>query len=180
VAQTYARLTGPYVDSEDGVFTFWHSLTRRWWGYDLVTGEMLLGPIEPEPAINYYGMFDNIYQGKLFSYSYGGTLIAYNITTGDILWTYIAENVGFESPYGNYPIHVTAIADGKIYLVSGEHSITQPMWRDPNLRCIDAGTGDEVLEVGFFGADGGAHLTGVAVVIADGYLVGLNFYDNQI
>jgi len=172
---------GPTVDPEDGVFLFEESISGRRWGYDLETGQLLWGPTEPEPAMNFYGMYDNIYQGKLFSFGYGGTLIAYNITTGDVLWTYIAENVGYESPYGNYPIFVTAIADGKIYLATGEHSPTQPLMRGPNLRCIDAETGDEVWKVSFYGSgDGGGHLQSVMVVIADGHVVGLNYYDNQI
>ena len=101
--------------------------------------------------------------------------------TGEILWKYEAKNVGYESPYGcNYPIYVTAIADGKLHTITGEHSITQPMWRGPILRCIDADTGGELWKIAFFGADGGQHLTGVTVVMADGYAVGLNCFDNQI
>jgi outer membrane protein assembly factor BamB len=174
-------VSGPTVDPEDGVFLFEESVTLKRWGYSLETGEMLWGPTDPEPAMNYYGMYDSIYQGKLFSYGYGGVLIAYNITTGEELWRYEANNVGFESPYGNYPIHVTCIADGKIYLVSGEHSLTQPMWRGPNLRCINADNGDELWKISYMGAgDGGAHLTATTTVIADGYIVGLNYYDNQI
>jgi len=183
----YAGVGGFQVDPEDGVFLFSSKHTMQRWGYSLETGELLWGPTDPEPALNFYSMdYDffgtrsYIYKGMLLSTGYGGVLIAYNITTGKVLWTYTAENVGLESPYGNYPINIAAIADGKIYTISGEHSITQPPFRGPNLRCIDAATGTELWKILQFGADGGANLSGITVVMADGYVVGLNYYDNQI
>jgi hypothetical protein len=173
-------VSGPSVDPEDGVFLFEETVTLKRWAYDLETGQQLWES-EPESAMNYYGLYDSIYDGKLLSYGYAGDLIAYDIRTGEVLWEYTAENIGFESPYGNYPIYITAIADGKIYLVSGEHSLTQPMWRGPNLRCIDVETGNELWKISYMGAgDGGGHLTSTTTVIADGYVVGLNYYDNQI
>jgi hypothetical protein len=164
------------VDPEDGVFIFSQSIDRLWWGYDLETGQMLWES-DPEPALNYYGMSHNIYDGKLLTCGYGGTLIAYDIKTGDELWRYEASNVGFESPYGNYPIGIVFISDGKIYLTSSEHSPTQPLWRGPNLRCIDADTGEELWTILFWGAGMGS---GTGAAIGDGYIVGLSFYDNQI
>jgi outer membrane protein assembly factor BamB len=163
-------MAGPTVDPEDGVFLFSQSITRERWGFSLDTMEMLWGPTEPEHSMNYYGMEDFIYQGKLFSYGYSGELIAYNITTGEKLWTYTATQEGFESPYGNYPLSLACIADGKVYMYSTEHSPTQPPWRGSYLRCIDASNGEELWKINHWGA----------AVIADGYVVGWNAYDNRI
>jgi hypothetical protein len=169
------------VDPEDGVFLFSETITGRWWGFSLATGQQLWGPSAPEPAMNFYGMYSNIYQGKLLTCGYGGVLIAYDIKTGKVLWNYTAQQVGYESPYGNFPINIACIADGKIYLVSGEHSPTQPLWRGSYIRCINASNGAELWKVLHWGAGiGGAHLTGMCVVMADGYVVGLNLYDNQV
>jgi outer membrane protein assembly factor BamB len=175
-----AGFSGPYVDPEDGVFLFSERISRRWWGYNLETGNLLWGPTESEAQMNYYEMTYNIYQGKLLSTGYSGELIAYNITTGEKLWTYTAPSVGFESPYGNYPLLLSCIADGKIYVVSGEHSPTQPLWRGAYLRCIDADNGEEIWKVLHWGNEMGGFYWGVCVVAADGYVVGLNLYDNQI
>jgi hypothetical protein len=109
-----------------------------------------------------------------------GELIAYNVTTGKVLWKYTPAQVGFESPYGNYPISVTCIADGKIYLSSGEHSPTQPLWRGSYLRCINASNGAELWKVLHWGVWQMAGTEQGMVVLADGFLVGLNFYDNRI
>jgi hypothetical protein len=173
-------VSGPYVVPEYDVFHFFDANTLQRWGYNLNTGQLLWGPTDPEPAMNYYGMPYNVYDGKLLSHGYGGTLIAYDITTGQVLWTYEATNVGFESPYGNYPISIGCIADGKIYLGSGEHSPTQPIWRGPNMRCIDADTGEELWKISFHGANMPMGNGGSNYAIADGYLVGLNGYDMKI
>ena len=174
-------MSGPQVIPEDGVFVFDQAITGERWGFDLATGAQLWGPGPAEPAWQYYGMSETYYMGKILSYGYSGELVAYDSQTGDVLWTYVATNVGYESPYGNYPMYAACVADGKIYMVSGEHSLTQPMWRGPNLRCIDVETGEEVWKIAFMSAgDGGAHLTAPCTVTADGYIVGLNYYDNRI
>jgi outer membrane protein assembly factor BamB len=174
-------MSGPEVIAEEGVFVFDQAISGERWGFDLATGAQLWGPTPAEPAWQYYGMYETYYMGKILSYGYSGSLICYDIKTGDVLWTYDATNVGYESPYGNYPMYAACVADGKIYMVSGEHSLTQPLWRGPNLRCIDVETGAEVWKIDFMAAgDGGAHLTAPTLVTADGYIVGLNYYDNRI
>jgi hypothetical protein len=170
-------ITGVYPD--DGVFLFESSKNLKRWGYSLETGEQLWES-EPEPQMNYYTMFTNYYEGLLLSPGWGGVILAYNMTTGEIVWNYTAKNVGFESPYGNYPINIFAICDGKIYTLTGEHSITQPMWRGPNIRCINATDGTEIWSILGFSANGGASLGGQYMQMADGKVVGLNFFDNQI
>jgi len=159
------------VDPEDGVFLFSCTETRQRWGYSLETGEQLWES-EPEDTMKYYGLPNNIYDGMLLSQTYlcGGILYGYNITTGEILWTYEPTQIGFESPFGYYPITISCIADGKLYCSSSPLWRTQPLWRGSYLRCIDADTGDELWKVMHYGT----------AVIADGYLVGLNYYDNQI
>jgi outer membrane protein assembly factor BamB len=161
--------TGVYP--EDGVILFHSSTSLKRWAYSLETGT-LLWESEPEPQMNYYSMAARVYRGLLLGYgSYAGTMIAYNITTGDILWTYTAENIGSESPYGNYPMSIGAIADGKIYTYTSEHSYTHPLYRGPNLRCINASDGTEIWSILDFGG---------GLAIADGRLLSSNSMDNQI
>ena len=166
-----AGVSGPYVYPEDDVFLFSQRVTMEWWGYSLKTGEQIWGPTEPEVSFNYYGMSRNVYQGKLITWGYGGELRAYNISTGKILWKYVAEGIGYESAYGNYPISGAVIADGKIYIHSTEHSPSMPLYRGPNLRCIDLNTGEELWKISHWGS---------SPAIADGFLVDLNLYDNRI
>jgi len=168
-ANVSVAFTGVYPEYGVMVFEDRKNLIR--WGFSLDTGQQLWESA-PEPQLHYYGMSDMVYQGLLLaSGSYGGELLAYNLTTGEIEWRYIPENVGFESPYGNYPMRIGAIADGKIYIQTSEHSPTQPLWRGPNLRCINATDGTEIWTILDYG-------TGMA--IADGLLVEFNNFDNEL
>jgi len=157
---------------EDGVITYESADMVKRWGYDMKTGA-LLWEGEPEVQQNYYGMSDSFYQGKLLTYgSLAGTeLRAYNITTGKIAWIYNPAPVGFESPYGNYPLSIGTIADGKLYTYTSEHSYTHPLYRGPNLRCINASDGKEIWSILDFGG---------GLAIADGVLLSSNSMDNMI
>jgi hypothetical protein len=97
------------------------------------------------------------------------------------IWNYTAPGVGFESPYGNYPMGISAIAkqNDVIYLTGSEHSPTQPLWRGPNLRCINATDGTEIWKTLFWGANMGA-TDPSNMALADGILVGLNYFDGEI
>jgi hypothetical protein len=179
-----ASITLENVCPEDGVFICGNlgmqggSKLLKYWGYDMKTGKQIW-VTEPEPQMSYYVNQFNVYQGMFFSVGYSGVVIAYNLTTGKQVWNYTAQQVGFESPYGNYPIGIACIADGKIYTIGSEHSPTQPMWRGPNLRCINATTGKELWKILFWG--GAMSPTDAAnVQMADSYIVGLNYYDMQL
>jgi hypothetical protein len=167
------------VYPEDGIILFHSTKKLTYWGYDMKTGKLLWTSAQ-EPQLNYYSTQYNYYNGLLLTTGYGGVCIAYNMTTGVQAWNFTALNVGLESPYGNYPINIFAICDGKIYLLAGEHSVTQPLWRGPNIRCINATDGTEIWNLLGMGADNGAHLTGMYMQMGDGKVVGLNYFDNQI
>jgi outer membrane protein assembly factor BamB len=171
------------VDPEDGVFTFSEGVTRRRWGYSLDTGKMLWGPTDPEPAFNFFDSMPNVfYQGMLISWGYGGVVTAYNVTTGEVLWKYTAKSVGYESPYGNDPLNLEFVADGKLYFDSSDHSPNSPLSRGYYLRCVNASNGAELWKLSNWGTASEAIGTGgtETAVIADGYIVAFNAYDAQI
>jgi hypothetical protein len=177
---TYRGMQYETISPEDGVFIYMEQLTRKYWGYSIETGEQLWES-DSENQMQFYGLSTarntNAYQGKFFSYGYGGTVTAYNFTTGEVLWVYTAEQEGFESPYGDYPVGIACIADGKLYLTSSEHSPTQPLWRGSRIRCINADNGEEIWKILHWST---AMAAGSGVFIADGYAVSLNSYDNRI
>ena len=167
----FGGMQGPTVNVENGVFYFTEGTTRRIWGYDLETGQQIWGPTDPGPQWNYYGMSTSVAYGKLFSYGYGGKLIAYNITTGEELWIWRSGTLGFETPYENVPLELSCIADNKIYMYSSEHSPTMPLRRDAYLWCIDTETGEEIWKIQCWANN---------PAIADGYIVTLDSFDNRI
>jgi hypothetical protein len=168
------------VFPEDGVFLFEEVKTLRRWGFSLETGQQLWGPSASEPDANYYGMSEYVYQGKLLSCGYGGVLLAYDMKTGKILWNYTAKTEGFESPYGNYPMNIGLIADGKAYIGTGEHSPTQPIWRGNVLQCINVSNGALLWNFPVYGVSQPSGNAGNNFALADGRLLALNAYDNMI
>jgi len=164
-------LSGVYP--EEGIIVFTESKQLKTWVYDLDTGELLWETEEGEiPQYWFYSSGVTVHEGKLLLYGgYAGTMIAFNATTGEKLWTYDAINIGSESPYGNYPIGITAVADDKIYFMAWEHSYTHPIIRGPCLRCVNLTDGTEVWSILDFGTGG---------AIADGILLSSNSQDNMI
>jgi hypothetical protein len=192
----YPVLTGNYtfapggsskqymIDYDNQVFCLWNKETQQYYGYSLTDGSYLWGPTARTNAMDYYafGGYQNdvpasFAYGILYNAGYGGDLIAYNITTGEQLWTYNATNIGYESPYGsNYPLLTAMIADGKLYEVSGEHSASQPMWRGAHIRCINATTGVEIWKLGFFVLGNNDRF----LSIGSGEILGGNQYDDSL
>jgi hypothetical protein len=167
------------VYPEYDVFIYYVKQTRQHFCYSLADGS-LLWTSDPESQWNYYtsGHYNAwVYDGKYFTAGVGGELIAYDITTGDIVWKYESKSVGFESYYGNVPLLYGCSADGKIYMYTGEHSPSMPLRRDGYIQCINATDGALLWKLSNWPANsyGTDHLT-----IADGYLLSLNIYDNQI
>ena len=163
-------IMGP-ISYDDKVFTVWAKETMQWWGYSLDDGSLLWGPTASQSEWDMYGGSGFCAYGKLYSGEYSGVLNAYDIKTGKLLWNYTATQIGYESPYGNYPISLAGVADGKIYLYSTEHSPTKPLWRGSYLRCINANDGTEMWKLLDFN---------MGLGIADGYIVTGSQYDNMI
>ena len=145
--------------------------------FDIKTGNLMW---TSEPKENPWGSYfttigDSSIQGaygNVYITGYDGTMYCYKVATGELLWKTFVGSSGFETPYGTWPLWGSlAIADGKVYAGTNEHSINQPMYRGEKLYCFDANTGDIIWSV--YGID-------MNPMIADGYLLTLNSYDMQI
>jgi hypothetical protein len=156
---------------EDGIFTLDSKEAINRVGYSLETGEQIWGPTPTLEAWNVYGQSDNVAYGKIFVTGYSGVLHALDAKTGMEVWNYTASSIGSESPYGNYPLSIGAIADGKIYLYSTEHSPTKPLWRGSYIRCLDVNNGQELWKLLVYN---------MGMAVADGYIVAGDQYDNNM
>ncbi|MFB3888117.1 MAG: PQQ-binding-like beta-propeller repeat protein [Candidatus Bathyarchaeia archaeon] len=171
-----AATLSPY-QINDGVFTEFIRETMQWYGYDVQTGQYMWGPTERYSSDwGYYNGYTGRVAGysKIFSAGYDGTVRAYDIKTGKLLWEYYSGSAGFETPYGTWPFYGgLTIADGKVFAMNGEHSPGTPLWKGEKIFAIDATTGQLVWKIsGWF--------QGNSIVAVDGRLIGLNCYDNQI
>ena len=161
------------LDPVNRVFTIPLKTTMQWYGYDIDTGNQLWGPSEPQEALDFYRMYPVAGYGKLYAGGYAGIVYAYDMKTGELSWESPVDACGLEGPYQYWPMYGKGklLADGKIYITTGEHSHTQPLFREWKVYCYDAETGAGIWNItGLM-----SHLS-----IADGYLVGLDAMDNQI
>ena len=174
-------------DPDNGVFIFADKETMTHSGYSLNNGNQLWGPTvltdDFTTDYNYMAIgLERAAYGKLYYAGYAGILYCYDTTNGDLLWTYgnggegNSTLSGFVTPYGRYPIFVSVIADGKVYLDTTEHSPNSPLYKGAQYRCINATDGTELWTI----LDYGNQMYGGQAAVADGYLTTLNSYDSQI
>jgi hypothetical protein len=160
-----------------GIYVMWVPEQLAWYGFSATTGTQLWGPTTIQTNDwAYYGLQPQYAYGMFYGSGYDGTMEAWNITTGALVWsTY--EGANNEVPYGQIPLNggggqnSLAIADGKVYAENGEHSPDQPLYYGEKLWCFDAFTGKILWNMTGWDAND---------AIADGYLVTINAYNNQI
>ena len=108
---------------------------------------------------------------KFFSAGYSGCVYCYDLQKGTLLWKYMANATS--EVFARHTTHIGAIADGKIYVGTHEHSANTPLIKDNKVRCIDVDTGEEIWSMLGWGA-------AYSFAVADGYVVYCNLYDHQI
>ncbi|PVX23832.1 MAG: hypothetical protein CW691_09565 [Candidatus Bathyarchaeum sp.] len=164
---------------EDKVLVIWTQQTRKFYGFSLETGEYLWGIDESEDYLNvYYSTTTSIAYGKLFSTGACGIVYCYDVTDGDLLWTYNADDYYSEILWANnWWINTLFITDGKIYIGHEEHSPIDPRPRGAPFFCLDVETGNLVFRID--GAFRQTHWGGNAI-IGDSIIATMNTYDQRI
>ncbi len=179
------KLLAPSRSQDCGVFIVAAKDTRQYWGFSLDTGKQLWGPTKALPYLDAYSIIysksmgtGHIAYGKLFSSGMAGVVNAYDVKTGEHLWTYEATDEYSEILWSNnWPLFIMYITDGKIYLHHLEHSGNQPLPRGGPFVCLNATTGEVIFEAnGFFRST----RAGGQPIIADSIIATMDTYDNCI
>jgi outer membrane protein assembly factor BamB len=150
---------------------------RKYYAFSLTTGD-LKWVTEPE---SYLAFYDKWYgpaygYGRFFTGRVSGIVTCYNLTDGEVLWTYDVKDEYAEMTWGNN-FHITYhfLADGKICLSYAEHSPLNPIPRGGPLVVLDVESGDPIWQLSWVNNWWGGH-----VMIGDSTMVGLNGYDNRL
>jgi hypothetical protein len=174
------------VDTVNRVFFMQDTETFAWLGYSLDTGDLLWGPvIGATRAFTYYGSGLGGGQigwtalGNLYTQGFGGELVCFEGKTGKVLWKFNDTNSGLETIWGNYPIFIAAICDGKVYAFNNEHSPNYPLYKGEKIYCLNATTGELIYSMLSWAGQTGGPGTETSI-LADSYLVYYNYYDNQL
>jgi outer membrane protein assembly factor BamB len=170
------------ASSEDGIFIVALKSTRQLVALSLDTGQQLWGPTESQPQVdlftiaNYRRGAKSIGDGRVISGGMGGRIHCYDAKTGDLLWTYDAKQKYTEMQWSeNWPLYVSFVTDGKIYLHVAEHSVNQPMPRGAPFICLNETTGEEIWSVNLRGTHWGGY-----PIIGDSTIAMFCTYDNRI
>ena len=162
--------------SSEGIYTHYIRQTMEWTGFSLKTGQKVWGPTTPNTnAWGYYGVQYIPAYGNLYAYDFGGVVNCFDMKTGELKWTWNTGTAGYETPYGIWPLWTFScgtVADGKIYVPEG-HMYSPPLFHGAKQWCLNATTGEPIWSILAFDVTS-------APAIADGYMVTLNAYDNQI
>jgi outer membrane protein assembly factor BamB len=152
----------PQVDNpayyEDGVLVMGAKDAMQYYGFDIDTGKLIWGPTTTgilPPLASMTMLYANmawgqasIAYGKLFAAGMSGTVAAWDVKTGQHLWTYEAEDPYSEILWNNnWPSLMMVITDGKLYLNHALHSHIDPRARGAPAICLDAETGEEIWRV---------------------------------
>jgi len=177
-------------DPSTGVFIIWDQESMDQLGFSLKTGNLIWGPVNVPNGTatdwNYMGdgtTQENVAYGNIYWAGYSGLLYCINDSTGVLEWTFgngaAADNSTFAgegTPYGYYPIFVSDIADGMVYLSSTEHSPNSPLYYNYDERCINATTGLQIWAIPCFGN----LMYSAYAPLASGYLVCDNTYTQSL
>jgi hypothetical protein len=169
-------------DPGNGVFITQDKEALTMDGWSLADGSHVWGPTTPTNDYTYFRQTTHVAYGKIYFAGYGGVLYCYDDKTGDLLWTYgnggsgNSTFSGLETAWGNYPIFLDVIADGKVYLATTEHSPNSPYYKDTLYRCVNATTGEEIWTLMGWGTG----MDAAGDIEADGFFVFLNCYDMKV
>ena len=181
------------ADPIAGVFVEGYRETMQWVGYSMATGAKLWGPTASQSPWDYYGNTGvSIAQGaaaygNLYSSAFGGILYCYDLSNGNLRWTYgnggegNSTYSGFYTAYGDYPTFITAIGNGVVYLITTEHTATAPIYKGALARAVNATDGTEIWTLSDYTSTlAGPGSSPTSYAIADGFATFFNGYDNQI
>jgi outer membrane protein assembly factor BamB len=111
--------------------------------------------------------------GIVYSGMLDGHIYAWNDTTGQLLWTYYSGSNNYTA-WGTWPFWGNiVVADGKLYVATGEHTTPNPIPYGYSLFCLNATTGQCIWNDPSF-----SMYTFASVGFGDGVAAGILFYQN--
>ena len=173
--QTISRIAGSI---DDGLIAVWSKETQQIWGFSTDTGKNIWGPTPQQDYLDMFGMHALITDGKLIAQGMSGILYAYEAKTGQLLWTYTADDPYNQNLWANqWNVRPLFVADGKIYMGTSEHSPVDPRPRGAVFSAVNLTDGTEIFraESLFRQTDWGGR-----AVIGDSIIATLDTYDQRI
>jgi outer membrane protein assembly factor BamB len=160
----------------DGKIFVGPAIDGKFRAFDLKTGNLVLtSDFATEMPWGAFGLYTaSAAYGNVYMGAWDGYLYCMDAKTLGLKWKfYMGDNpdtaMGHNVPWG-----VSIIGDGKVYVVTGEHTPPNPVPRGNKLYCIDAFTGEQIWNITFM------YQSRSTVGIHAGILWYQNRYDGRI
>ena len=165
----------------NGIYMEVNQATAMAVGYSATTGAQLwtkqLTDVNPYDSI---GGYQNVVaNGICYLWGFGGDVWSIDMKTGNILWQTNTEKLhgdaGTDTPYGTWPLWtfgLGTVADGILYVPEG-HEYSPPLFHGAQQLAINITSGELVWKMLAFDVTN-------PPAIADGVMLTMNAYDNQI
>ena len=183
------RTLTPYIElnfgpAGNGVYTVFSRQLLTWSGFSTLTGTKLWTTEPFKNVLGYYNWRNNgvMAYGNLYSWTFGGEVYCYNLTTGATQWAWSTGSTEENNPYGVNVLWAfgpgqCTVADGVLYVATG-HNYGPPLFNGALIYAINATTGGPASGQLIWSFLNFASMSSLPVV--DGYMLSFNAYDNQI
>jgi len=165
--------------ANSGVYAEYTKSTLVWNGYSTLTGAHVWGPTTPyENPLGYYDQTSAVAANDaLYTWTFGGWVYCYNMTNGNLIWSWNDGSAGENTPYGVNPLWIigdfeASLANGVLFVETG-HDYGPPLFSGAQLYAINATTGTLIWSILNFDS-------GSCPAVVDGCLLAFSGYDNQI
>ena len=161
----------------DGVGVAPSSWDRRVHGFNPITGQEIWQSEQKDyPWGAFFPYQMPALYGNFYSGGFDGKIYCIDAQTGKTVWKFYVGDSGAESPYDTWATYASpAIADGKLYMGTTEHSPTQPLVRGHRLYCLDAYNGTLLWSIA--GCQGQLAIGDGALIASDGYTSNMYCFD---
>ena len=167
----------------DKVMTVNAKESRYRYGFSTETGQYLWTISEPLAMLGHLtggpsGEGGYIAYGLLFCGTMSGVVQAYNVTNGQLVWSYNVKDPYMQTLWSNnWPVGHLIVADGKLYFANLEHSANQPLPRGGPFVCLNATTGEVVWRAnGLFRQT----VWGGRAIMGDSIIATMDTYDQRV
>jgi outer membrane protein assembly factor BamB len=183
VSQGNVTLSSGAVSSADGLYTVNAKETRLRYGFSTDTGQYMWTISEPLGNLDHLmggfaGESGLIADGIFYSGTVSGTVKAFDVKTGELLWKYDAYDPANEILWSNnWPISYLFFTEDMAYIATTEHSPVDPRPRGGPFICLNTTTGEVIWR-----ADGLFRQTvwGGPAVIGDSIIATMDTYDQRV
>jgi outer membrane protein assembly factor BamB len=154
--------------------TYFSGADMKWHAYDIHTGnEVWASEAAQYPWGVFWAYGAGCAYGNIYVGSYDGYEYCFSTSDGSTVWKYyVGDDLTGNTAYGTWPVWGNpAVADGKVFVGTNEHSPNSPYTQGYQLYCLDAYNGTKLWSIA--GAYG-------YCAVGEGTLIAGNQYDGTV